>query len=257
MIGTLRPTFLCLLLALLVACGVPDRPPQQGAQAGVGRAVQEPPAALAATPTRATATAQPVASPSAALAGCGALFSGVADRFETIEELAWSSHQIVAGTIVERLPSVRSTAPISPRAPDQRAILTDYVVRVDQRVRGLPVPTVRVRQVGGTVDGCSLTNMDAVDLPIGGRFLLFLRIDPEVAAQVPTYRIIADYQGAWPLDPNGTVTTRAPHHQRYNGVPLAQLAGQMRTILAGPPPRTAFLERYLVPLDQAPLPPLP
>ncbi len=172
----------------------------------------------------------------------------------TIEQLVWSSHQIVAGEVVERLPTI---AVASREGPSTRVIYyTDYAVRVAGRVRGLPSDTIRVRLPGGTIGAC--TQVEPNNLPlapvVGGLLLLFLTA-PQVDMAVPTYILSGGPQGRWGIADDGSVTTIVNEYATANGLPLTQFTAQLRGVLEGLPP--ANLGNALVPLDQAPLVPAP
>ncbi len=188
---------------------------------------------------------------------CGVIVAARYERFESLEQLSWAAHQIVAGTVTERLPAVWIPSPNPERHPELRRIATDVVVRVEMRLRGLPGSTVHVRQLGGSIDGCEMADRSEPPLTVGSQVLLFLR-DPVGDAPVPTYSALAGPHGTWRLNADRTVTPSMAYHQQYSGRSLAQLAGEVRTILTSPPPLTnSTVRQYLVPLDQAPLPAQP
>lgn len=168
--------------------------------------------------------------------------------------LAWVSHQVITGTVVEQLPPVW-VYPDPQGAPGWRKIYTDYVVRIDQRLRGIPSGTVRVRRAGGTLDGCTQQNPSEPALAVGDRRLLFLHEFSVPNAPAGAYGVIGGPQGYWGLTTEGTVTTAMPGYQRFNGLPVSQVAGQLRAALAGAPPAGTPRD-LLVPLDRAPVLPI-
>lgn len=126
-------------------------------------------------------------------ASCNVGGAGSVVQIGTIGELAWASHQIVVGTVVEILPPVWGDV-LNPGYSNYRPIYTDYVVQVEQRLRGKPVERVRVRQLGGTIDGCTQDNVDSVPMEVGDRALLFLTGQLSDAEE-PTYFLTGVRQG--------------------------------------------------------------
>lgn len=170
-----------------------------------------------------------------------------------IEKLAWASQQVVVGTVIQQLPAVWEY-PSSPQAdPTTRRIVSEYVVQVEQRFRGLPGDTIRVRRPGGTLDGCTQTNDLEPALAVGQRLILFLSFSRQTAT-VLSYNVTGAFQGTWNVKADGTVALdpRLDRLSRYQGLSLAQVEGLVWTALTGPPP--PGLGNFLVPLDQAPLP---
>lgn len=238
---TRRAIFATLaFLALAVAsCGAPE--PQPGG--GQGRSA--PPAA--ATPNF-----------------CGGV-DALYPEYD-LADLAWTSRQIVVGTVVEQLPPAvvadpRGTPTIGERAGPAAAgnkdrIVTDYTVRVERQFRSLPVQTIRVRRPGGTIGGCTQVYDSEPPLAVGDRVLLFLTGKAAQTAAVPVYGVNAGRQGAWAVKPEGTVDTRLQHLQPFNGKPLDEVGRQLRGALAGAPPAT-LPRPFVVPLEEAPLPATP
>ena len=126
-------------------------------------------------------------------ASCNVGGAGSVVQIGTIRELAWASHQIVVGTVVEILPPVWGDV-LNPGYSNYRPIYTDYVVQVEQRLRGKPMERVRVRQLGGTIDGCTQDNVDSVPMEVGDRALLFLTGQLSDAEE-PTYFLTGVRQG--------------------------------------------------------------
>lgn len=186
---------------------------------------------------------------------CDMTISASYIQIDSVAALAWVSHQVIAGTVIQQLPSVW-IYPDPRGAPSWRKIYTDYIVRVDQRLRGLPSDTIRVRHLGGMLDGCTQRDGTEPDLAVGDRRLLFLHDLRLSNAPAPTYAVIGGPQGYWGLNADGTITTTIANYRQFNGLPLNQLAGQIRVALTGPPP-AATPRDLLVPLEQSPLSPVP
>ncbi|MDI3342065.1 MAG: hypothetical protein QJR03_16205 [Sphaerobacter sp.] len=168
----------------------------------------------------------------------------------TIAELAWRSHQIVVGTVVERLPPVWGDV-LNPEQSNYRPIYTDYVVQVEQRLRGKPGASVRVRQLGGTIDGCTQKNGNEVPMTVGDRVLLFLTA-PVPDADAPTYFITGVEQGFWSVRDDGTVDPlRRPLYDQHAGRTVAEIRRAVAEALSSKPPKAMSVPA--VSLADAPL----
>lgn len=179
---------------------------------------------------------------------CNALLSGTAPGFSRPEALAWVSHQVVSGTIVEQLPPV--VRPLDPQGDLGSSVIgTDYVVQVDGRLRGLPYERIHVRRMGGTLGDCTHTYRLEPDLLVGQRLLLFLG-SPSVGVGIPTFVVAGGAQGYWGLATDGTVTIQLGPLRAFDGMPIADFNNLIRAGLAGTPPTN--LGSSVVPLDQAP-----
>jgi hypothetical protein len=235
-----------VLISTTACAAANESPAQQGGQP-----------VAAANP----ALAIPASTPSALPSGlprsldCDMTISASYVRLDSVATLSWVSHQVVAGTIVEEFPPIW-VYPDPQRRPHGRKVYTDYLVRVEQRLRGLPEPTVRVRRLGGTLDGCTQQNPDEPPLVVGERRLLFLHEFTVPNSSVSAYSAIGGPQGHWGLNADGTVTTPMPQYQAYDRVPLTRLAGEIQPALLGTPP-TTVPQNLIVPLDQAPLAAMP
>lgn len=172
---------------------------------------------------------------------------------DSVEKLAWASQQIVAGTVTEQLPATWVYPATQQAGPPTRRIISEYVVRVDQRFRGISGDTVRVRRPGGTLDGCTQTNAMEPDFVVGQRRVLFLSFSQQTNT-VSSYNVTGAIQGAWAIASDGSVTpdTRLSTLARYRGQSLTQIGTQVQLALGGVPP--LGLGSFLVSLDQAPFP---
>jgi len=150
----------------------------------------------------------------------------------------WYAEQIVIGTIVAQEVRWEGNS-------NYQVITTYSLFRVEQRVRGMPVNEMLIAQRGGTLDGCTQQNSER-PLDRDGRLLLFLgRYDMRTGGSAPAiYYVMFGDTGVY----NVTSTTA--------GTPTARFVADMRQILSQPPP--ADLSNYwIIPLDRAPLAPLP
>lgn len=231
-----------MLLLVTTACGTASGP--------TARRQGQP--VVAANPAP---TAQPTVGTSSRPLDCDMTISASYVQLDSVATLAWVSHQVVVGTVVAELPPVW-IYPDPRRQPNWRNVYTDYVVRVDQRLRGLPEATIRVRRLGGTLDGCTQQNPGEPPFAVGDQRLLFLHEFTVPNAPTPAYSVIGGPQGFWGLNADGTVTTSMPQYQQFNRSPLARIAGEVRTALLAQPPTTAPRD-LVVPLDRAPVPGAP
>lgn len=181
------------------------------------------------------------------------------EQIDTIDQLAWYSHQIVVGTVTENLGSrkVEGTGP----APEvDFHIVTDYLVQVEDRLRGSDAvagdPTVTIESYGGTVDDCTMTWHEWPPFEVGDRALFFLR-DFEESDQPAAYQIFGRQQGYWAIDDAGLAAPPGAVHllPERRPVPIDQLTGLVRaSLLDGPPDDNTYLmDWYFVPLDEAPM----
>jgi hypothetical protein len=217
-------------------------------------------AALAAGVAARGGRAEPAAAgqPAPPAPACDVTIARLYPQFGTAGALAWASHQVVAGTVVEQLPprwveaDPRGRPPGS--RPTDRLIYTDYVVRVEGRFRGAAAATVRVRQLGGARDGCVTRNESEPPLVPGVRRLLFLGL-PQGASAELSYAMMGGPQGQWRVEGDGTVRTEAAHLRGYDGRPLAQVGAEVLAALADR--QLALPGPDLVPLEEAPAVPAP
>jgi hypothetical protein len=254
-----RWTLPLIFASLLAGCGTAAASTAQRG-AAVAAATTRP---LSVPPSHAveTATVSPSTPPSRTMATptipplCAAISESF-PHFASVATLAWVSHQIVAGMVVQRL--VPIAIPLNPQDPaSARIIYTDYVVRVDRQLRGFPAATVVVRRQGGTLDGCGYEDPNAPSLAVGDGVLFFLRESMMPNEPTPAYVTVGGPQGHWRLKPDGTVAPALTNaYPEAAGAQIADVATQVRAALSRPPPKSAP-PQLVVPLDRAPLPPLP
>jgi dipeptidyl aminopeptidase/acylaminoacyl peptidase len=163
----------------------------------------------------------------------------------TLDQLAWTSHAIVAGTLVEELPAAFGEL-LDPEFDQSPPIYTDFIIEVEAWVRGHAVETVRIRQPGGTVGACTQYEENAPALEVGERVLLFLLPDDLNPSLPEAWIIQGGYQGYWPLDGDGRVQSSG--YPDHTGQSLDALADIILEILAQPD--AAYPD--LVPLEDAP-----
>jgi len=170
---------------------------------------------------------------------CNVSSGGAIVQLGTLDELAWASHQIVVGTVVEILPPVWG-AVLNPGYSNHRPIYTDYVVQVEQRLRGTPVERVRVRQVGGTIDGRTQESGDTVPMAVAD-------------AEEPTYFLAGVGQGFWQVRDDDTVVPFAAHYNQHAARTIAEIRHVVAEALSSDPPKPMPVPA--VSLDAAPLAP--
>jgi len=170
---------------------------------------------------------------------CNVSSGGAIVQLGTLDELAWASHQIVVGTVVEILPPVWG-AVLNPGYSNYRPIYTDYVVQVEQRLRGTPVERVRVRQVGGTIDGRTQESGDTVPMAVAD-------------AEEPTYFLAGVGQGFWQVRDDDTVVPFAAHYNQHAARTIAEIRHVVAEALSSDPPKPMPVPA--VSLDAAPLAP--
>lgn len=230
-----------LMAGLSAACGA------TGAQDSLQ---QEPGAKRSESPGATARSASPIGRNALAPEDCDTTLQGTTERIDDLVVLAWGSDQVIVGEVVEQLPSTWST--VDSQTPLSHSIATDYVVHVDQRVRGRPFDMLRLRHAGGTVKGCTLTNLSDPKPVVGGRLLLFLSHQIN-GAPAPTYFVTGNWQGFWTVDNNGNVANPVAHFNALDGKPLENVVKKVRQSLLTAPPAAPYLQDHLVPLDRAPI----
>lgn len=187
-------------------------------------------------------------------AACDARITSSFSMFATVNDLVWSSHQVVTGTVSERHPPEKievagSALPFT--------IVTDFSVAIDRQFRGQAAKQLRVRTLGGQIGNCAQEFPDSPTLEVGSAVVLFLR-EPDGASDAATpvaYEIVGGDQGYWTIDADGLASTRAVHLlPEQQPLPLAALEAAVVTELrAGPAPESSVLDEYLVPETEAPI----
>ena len=160
----------------------------------------------------------------------------------------WATEQLVVGVIEEQ----RALWELPTGDP---RIVTYSRLRVTERVRGLPIPNLLVRESGGTLDGCTQTIGGGAAPPLrsGDRVLLFLRRSETDVEGLPSYYIAGGYTGLWYVSPDGsTITSATGRAQR----PLRDMLAEARKALMQSPPQD-LNPRDVIPLDRAPVGPAP
>lgn len=200
-------------------------------------------------------------------AGCGGLLVSAISapqssyqHSEHIADLAWYSHQIVVGTVIEQLPSQHLPAGFG-SDPLFEFVVTDYVVQVEERLRGRSSETLRVRQLGGTVGDCEVRTRDEPLFELGERLLLFAST-PEPDVSDPTYYPTGGRQGVWQFDASGTLVSNWQPEEldEYPStipslIPLVEMLEYFSTVLTDPPPTKYTLIPDIVTPEASPLAP--
>lgn len=250
MMCRLRVLVMLVMVSLVTAgCEMPegagvDR--QSGTAAEVART--QPTESVMSPAPEATTT------PVVDLTDCGSTIFAAPPPFE-LRHLTWLSHQVVVGTVVARHPSVWGSQAPNPAEPLRHLVFTYSTVRVDQQLRGLPADTVMVRQLGGTIGECTQTVDNEPALQVGQRMLLFLRECEKCALEMPVapvaYFAVGGRVGLWIINDDNTVAAPAGHLQGYDGLSLTEIALEIATLLAAPPPPSPVRDE-IVPLHEAP-----
>ncbi len=196
---------------------------------------------------------------------------------ESPESLAWISHEVVIGTVVEELGpqwGPESMTGVDDQFDDVpiRSISTEYLVEVDDRLRGHPAPEIRVGIEGGTIDDCTI-DFHGTGLEPGERVALFLaeRDVPEEHAEQdtderPVYRLASSMLGIWTFSDDGTVIPKqlleeadptrsndaaALEHFTHDWSELRERL--VASLASGEAPEGEFRPIEVVPLEDAPL----
>ncbi len=204
------------------------------------------------TTSQAVVDVTPTVTPIVDLEDCSGTIDGSIAKIESLEALAWTSHQVVVGRVVEQQDSIWGHAH-NPIDPSRRMIYTNYLVEVTKRLRGVPSDMITVRQWGGSVEGCTLTSFLEQKLEVGEQVLLFVR-ESNPPSSTLTYSLLGGDQGHWSIGADSVVTNDVPHLARYSGKPLAELTSEISSILAGEPQDLPWIREWLVPLEEAPVP---
>jgi hypothetical protein len=163
----------------------------------------------------------------------------------TIEQLAWTSPTIVAGTVVDELQPAFGDL-LNPDVDPDPPICTDFIIAPDTWIRGYAAETVRIRQTGGTIGACHQLEEDAPVLGAGDRVPVYLSHD-EVKPSLPeAWRVLGGFQGCWPVDAEGRV--QPSRYSVYAGESLGAIAEVIIDILTQSEPDF----HVLVPLEQSP-----
>lgn len=104
------------------------------------------------------------------------------DPYPPVEDLAWSSGQIVVGTVSEDLGPDWAEPDNVSSSRDTRGcleIMNDYEIEVERQFFGESAETLRIRAPGGELDGYEQLHGIAPDLEPGERYLFFLFKAPE------------------------------------------------------------------------------
>ncbi|MBA2452811.1 MAG: hypothetical protein H0V47_06545 [Chloroflexia bacterium] len=183
--------------------------------------------------------------------GCGGAVTSVISYGQNMAVTAWDSNQVFIGEVIEQLPAQRAEAGYAFIQP----VVTDYLLRIDTPVRGVPASEIRVREIGGNVEGCTLSNADPPLLNVGDR-ALFFALTTEPGAADPTYYVYGGRGGVWRLSEDESFVTRAgDEHYPSAAVPAAQFLQGLVAALNGPPPdpHEYGIADGFVPLDEAPV----
>jgi hypothetical protein len=179
-------------------------------------------------------------------AQCGITIGGDLAGLATIDDVLRHADVVVDGTIHEERAAAWGPEPL-PEAGGSPSIESYYLVEVARVLRGQPSTPLVVRQLGGTVDGCTQRLELAAPIRVGQRVLLFLHTPSERSLGV-TYAITGLTQGYWVIAADETVQIAVPHLAGYHGQPLAVIE---QAIAQSPIPTRVVVP---IPLDATPTP---
>lgn len=183
-------------------------------------------------------------------AACDGVVPPPGEFVEAVNDLVWVSERIVIGTVSDILPAVYVDDPIIDVERSLRVPVTDYVIQIEQHLRGTPTETITLRRLGGTVDGCTVDVHGAPDLNVGDRLLLFLT---PLADGQPTYVTSGGQRGLWRISDDGAFATATPWQFSPQFVPTADIAALVARALAGDMPTDQWITHDPVALEHAPL----
>jgi hypothetical protein len=187
------------------------------------------------------------ATPTPRCAAVTTIISGGNGPFTFISQAgkAWASDQVVVGTIEEKSAHWEIVG-------DEPLIRTYSRLRVEERVRGRPEPTLLIRTVGGTLDGCTQHIGDEASLRVGERLLLFLRQSDTSTSDEIRYFVVSGSSSVWTISSDGQAATNSAGLVQ---MPLIDLLGEIQQALEQPPPPDLD-PQYVVAPDRAPLAPM-
>jgi hypothetical protein len=125
---------------------------------------------------------------------------------EPFEDLAWKSHQVAVGTVVEEVGSAwMEPDPRHPGRPGQcLQIMTDFHIEIETHYRGVEADPLRVRVRGGELDGYKQESDVSPQLAAGDRLLMFLVEAPE--SDVLPEAWLAYENRVWQIDEQNQIT---------------------------------------------------
>ena len=127
---------------------------------------------------------------------------------------------------------------------------TDYVISIDQVVRGSAHESLMLRLPGGTIDGCTMSVFSDPDLAIGDRLILFLS---PLDGHSETFVTTSGQRGLWKLDANGALASNTAWHSIPQVVPAADLIAMVSDALVGEMPADQWASFDPVPLAVSPV----
>ncbi len=248
-----HPRWAVSFVLLLVACGTPltptpSTPPSRGQT--VARASANPLQATPAYPdlraSLPTVGPLPTQAPTCDPGGPTLVVEPVV--YPGLAGQAWAAEQIIVGTVLAQEVRWESHPIWGP------TIYTYSLVRVDERVRGIPEELLVVDGYGGTLGGCTQASTSPT-LRDGETALVFLLKSggsPAGIGRLPRYHVDGGQVGLQRVSPAAGGPPTSPSGGAAR--PFSQILTQLRHALAQPPP-SELDARFLVPLDRAPIAP--
>jgi hypothetical protein len=109
---------------------------------------------------------------------------GSKPHYDRLADLAWFSHLIVRGTVVEEHPGIDRVAVDAIgkgenyRLIEEYYVVTPWIIQVHDVLRGTAWDEIRVITMGGETEKQIFVNHDAPPLAEGRSFVFFLEAEP-------------------------------------------------------------------------------
>lgn len=252
-----------LLSITIFGCGTADETlSQRGAASAIGEVNPE---STEIDESQAEETALPQAEPSSTSTPsettvnteidslCGMLIAPLFLDFPTAEALAWASHQVIIGTVTEKLPSQWGD-PVAPGAGiTARNIYTDYAIDVKERLRGVNENPIHLRVLGGQIDSCVMKDTSNPSIEVGQQVFLFLG-EPVSGTKVLTYPLVNGPDGFWQFTTDEIVRAPIDQFAELGGtVSVDVVKGQILASLVSGQQPEGILPKDTVSTDEAPV----
>lgn len=166
----------------------------------------------------------------------------------SFEHLAWTSTQVVTGTITEKHDAQFAEPHWFAHGPCLE-IVTEYTLKVETRYRGFESDRLTIRVPGGTIGQYEAQIGNTPSYEPGDRVIIFLFDAPESEMLPDAYGV--DGQRSWQVSDDDVIRKNSQLDQ-FVGVDLTELEGRIVATLTSEPPQS--VGSNAVPLDEAPVP---